>query len=69
MKIKVPDSKLDEWVDQCRSSQCQYTTDKINFLHFKRLYLAIVHNSGKGGEDLSESLRYLLPNCTMNVRN
>ena len=66
MKVKASEEQIEDWIEQCRSSQGKYPTDLINFLHFKRLYLATLLNSG-ADVNLSISLQSLLPQCLNNV--
>ena len=68
MNIEVTPERVEEWIEECRSTQAKYASDKINFLHFKRLYLAIIHDSGVLNElPLTMSLQMLVPSCKTNV--
>lgn len=67
MKVKATDEMINDWIEQCRSTQGKYPTDMINFLHFKRLYLATLFHSG-ADVPLTDSLKQLLPQCMNSVR-
>lgn len=60
MDVTASETDLDEWIEACRSSQSKYATDKINFLHFKRLFLSVTANS-KTRISLTHSMEILKP--------